>query len=74
MNQSTRMANVILQERGYVIMSFQPGPKEPPKVGSVISGPVSGGIQGEMVQGPFRVIGTATAEEMDSANAFSGSQ
>ncbi len=62
MNNSTRIANTALQEQGFVIMSFHPGPKPLPKIGQKIEDPVHGG-GGQEVPGPFFVIGTATAEE-----------
>lgn len=71
MNRSTQTANKILQERGYVIMAFSPGPMDLPKKGQKINAPVRG-YGDEMVPGPFFVLDTATADEyIDQGKRYS---
>lgn len=51
---TSQKAQAVLEQQGYIVMAFLPGPKPPPAVGNVLPGPIDG------VPGPFYVMATAT--------------
>lgn len=58
MTAAVKLAQRILDERGYIVVAHYPGPKPPPEVGDVLQGPIDG------VPGPFAVI--AETDEADA--------
>lgn len=63
MNAATELAQKILDEQGYIVIAWLPGPAPPPKIGDVLSDSVTGGILG-LVPGPFVVIAKAGSGEL----------
>ena len=62
----TSLAQLCLDQCGYIVLSWSDGPKPPPRIGEVLQGPISG------VVGPFVVIGEATeADAVKQARRYS---
>ena len=73
MNKATEIAQRILDEQGYLVMGFAPGPQLLPKVGDVLTRELNTKGGYGQVPGPFMVIGHATIEEyVSQSNKYVG--
>lgn len=53
MNEATRLANLTLEKRGYLVVRHLPGPLDPPLPGKIWPHPVPESGGPEAVSGPF---------------------